>query len=48
MSNQDIAKSMIDQLPDADTLEAFAELDAGGGHTFTGSTSDLFEELLED
>ena len=76
MSNQDIAKSMIDQLPEdkvvfiinilenigefsgldvrpeytpnADTLEAFTELDTGGGHTFKGPTSDFFAELLED
>jgi len=76
MSNQDIAKSMIDQLPEDkvvfiinilenigefsgldvrpqytpnnDTIEAIAELDAGGGHTFSGSTSNLFAELLED
>ena len=76
MSNQDIAKNMIDQLPEdkvvfiinilenigefsgldvrpeyvpnADTLEAFTELDTGGGHTFKGSTNDFFAELLED
>lgn len=68
MSNRDIAKNLIDQIPEgkllyiipylqgatlpddtpnADTLEAFAELDNGGGHTFTGSTADLFNELLE-
>ena len=35
-------------VPNADTLEAFEELNAGGGHTFKGSTSDLFAELLED
>jgi hypothetical protein len=51
MSNQEIAKNMIDQLPEyvpnADTLEAFAELGSGGGHTFKGSTSDFFAGLLE-
>jgi hypothetical protein len=76
MSNQEIVKNMIDQLPEdkvvfiinilenigefsgldvrpeyapkADTLEAFAELDTGGGHTFKGSTTDFFAELFED
>ncbi len=69
MSNRDIAKSLIDQIPDsrlfyviaylqgaavpdetpnAETLAAFAEIENGGGHIFTGETSDLFSELLED
>lgn len=68
MSNRDIAKSLIDQIPEGkllyiipylqgamlpdespndETLEAFAELENGGGHTFTGSTADLFNEILE-
>lgn len=37
-----------DETPNADTLAAFAELDEGGGHLFSGSTEDLFRELLED
>ena len=69
MSNRELAKSLIDQIPEsrlfyvvaylqgaavpdetpnADTLEAFAELDNGGGHRFTGSTDELFAELMED
>lgn len=72
MSNRELAKSLIDQIPDskliyivaylqgaalpdeeadevpnAETLQAFAELDNGGGHKFTGSTEDLFAELME-
>jgi len=31
--------------PNTETLEAFAELDNGGGHKFTGSTEALFAEL---
>ena len=37
-----------DETPNAETLAAFAELDNGGGHKFTGSTDDLFKELLGD
>ena len=69
MSNRELAKSLIDQIPEsrlfyvisylqgaavpdetpnAETLAAFAELDAGGGYRFTGSTEDLFSELLGD
>lgn len=69
MSNRDIAKNLIDQIPEgklifiipylqgaaipneipnAETLEAFAELENGGGHIFTGSTEDLIKELLEE
>lgn len=37
-----------DEKPNAETIAAFAELDSGGGHRFTGSTDDLFKELLEE
>ena len=68
MSNRELAKALIDQIPEsrlfyvvsylqgaavpdetpnAETLEAMAELD-GGGHKFTGSTEQLFSELMED
>ena len=69
MSNQEIAKNLIDQIPEsrlvyviaylqgaaipeetpnAETLEAMAELRNGGGHKFSGTTEDLFAELMED
>lgn len=69
MSNRELAKSLIDQIPEgrllyvipylqgaaipdeipnAETLEAMAELDNGGGEHFTGSTEELFAKLLED
>lgn len=69
MSNRELAKSLIDQIPEsrlfyvvaylqgaavpdetpnAETLEAMAELDSGGGHRFTGSTERLFAELMEE
>ena len=68
MSNRELAKSLIDQIPDirlyyvisylqgaavpdetpnAETLEAFAELENGGGHKFSGTTEQLFAELME-
>lgn len=68
MNNRDLAKSLIDQIPEsrliyvlsylqgaavpdetpnADTLEAFAELENGGGHKFSGTTEQLFAELME-
>ncbi len=68
MSNRELAKSLIDKIPEsrlfyvisflqgasvpdetpnAETLAAFAELDNGGGNLFSGSTSELFQELLE-
>ena len=68
MSEREIAKTLIDRIPEArlfyvisflqgaavpdetpnaETLAAFAELDEGGGHLFSGSTEDLFSELLE-
>lgn len=69
MSNRDLAKSLIDQIPEnrlfyvlsylqgaaipdevpnADTLEAFEELENGGGHKFSGTTEQLFAKLLEE
>lgn len=69
MSNRDLAKTLIDQVPEsklfyviaylqgvtvpeaepnAETLEAIAELDSGSGYRFTGSTEELFAELMED
>lgn len=37
-----------DETPNRETLDAFAELDHGGGHDFSGTTQQLFEELMED
>lgn len=37
-----------DETPNADTLEAIAELNSGGGHQFSGCTEQLFAELMED
>lgn len=35
------------ETPNADTLEAMAELDSGGGYKFSGTTEQLFAELTE-
>ncbi|MGF7145371.1 hypothetical protein HNQ56_003812 [Anaerotaenia torta] len=40
--------ALPDEIPNAETLEAFAELEAGGGYKFTGNAADLFKELMED
>ena len=37
-----------DETPNAETLAAFAELDNGGGHRFSGTTEELFAELMEE
>lgn len=37
-----------DETPNAETLAAMAELDSGGGHRFSGTTEQLFAELMED
>ena len=37
-----------EEVPNAETLEAFAELETGGGTLFTGSTEALFAELMEE
>lgn len=36
------------ETPNADTLEAFEELDNGGGHTYNGPVENLISSLLED
>ena len=67
MSNREIAKGLIDRIPEtrlyyvisylqgaaipdetpnAETLAAFAELENGGGHHFSGTADELFAELL--
>ena len=69
MSNRELAKKLIDQIPEsrmyyvisylqgaavpdeipnAETIAAIEELENGGGTLFTGSTEDLFAELMED
>lgn len=37
-----------EEIPNAETLEAFAEIENGGGTLFTGSTESLFAELMEE
>ncbi len=37
-----------DDIPNSDTLDAIQELKNGGGTFFTGSTDELFSELMED
>lgn len=37
-----------EEVPNAETLEAFAELENGGGTLFTGSTEALFDKLMEE
>lgn len=37
----------IEEIPNADTLEAISELEEGGGMLFTGSTGDFFKILTE-
>ena len=65
MSNRELAKNLIDQIPEsklfyiiaylqgaavpdetpnAETLEAFAELNNGGGTSYSGTTEGLFAE----
>ena len=69
MSNRELAKSLIDQIPEsrmyyvisylqgaavpdetpnAETIAAMEELENGGGILFTGSTEDLFTQLMEE
>ena len=37
-----------EETPNAETLKAMAELDSGGGHRFSGTTEQLFAELMEE
>lgn len=67
MNNRELAKKLIDQIPEsrmyyvisylqdvavpdktpnAETIISIEELENGGGTIFTGSTEDLFEELM--
>ena len=71
MSTRELARTLLDEMPDsdliylvaymqslkalkneevpnADTLEAFEELDNGGGHTYNGPVGNLISSLLED
>ena len=71
MSARELARTLLDEMPDsdliylvaymqslkalkdaevpnADTLEAFEELDNGGGHTYNGPVENLISSLLED
>lgn len=69
MSNRELAKSLIDQIPESqmyyvisylqgaavpdetpnsETIAAIEELENGGGTLFTGSTEDLFTQLMEE
>lgn len=69
MSYKELAKSLIDQIPDskmyyivsylqgaaipeetpnAETIDSITELENGGGTLFSGSTEELFVELMED
>lgn len=69
MSNRELAKSLIDQIPESrmyyvisylqgaavpdetpnsETIAAMEELENGGGTLFTGSTEDLFTQLVEE
>ena len=36
------------ETPNAETQEAFEELDNGGGEHFTGSTEELFKKILSE
>lgn len=36
-----------EEVPNAETIEAIHELESGGGTVFTGSTKELFAELME-
>ena len=38
----------VSEIPNNETIEAFKEIEEGGGHLFSGSTEDLLAELAED
>lgn len=37
-----------EEIPNAETIAAMEELENGGGTVFTGSTEDLFAQLMEE
>ena len=37
-----------DEVPNAETLESFAEIENGGGIRFSGTTEEFFKKLMED
>lgn len=37
-----------EEMPNAETIEGINELENGGGTLFSGSTKDLFAELMEE
>ena len=37
-----------DETPNAETIASIEELERGGGTLFTGSTEDLFTQLMEE
>lgn len=37
-----------DEIPNAETLEAFEELNNGGGYSFHGTAKELIDEILGD
>ena len=37
-----------DEIPNAETLKAFDELNSGGGTSYSGTTEGLFSVLMED
>lgn len=41
-------EQFAEEIPNDETLAAFAELDNGGGEWFSGSTKDYIAKLLED
>ena len=43
-----LLKSVPDEVPNADTLEAFEELDNGGGEHFSGTAEELFKKILSE
>lgn len=46
MDEKPLTDSPTDEIPNAETLEAFEELESGNGHHFGGTTDELFAELL--
>lgn len=43
-----LLRSVPDEVPNADTLEAFEELDNGGGEHFSGTAEELFKKILSE